>query len=353
MATTKLQSWFPHAQTPIIISAPMLGAANGTLAAAVSKAGGIGMIPGGLDFTPSSPQLATLTSELLAAREHLGLPPSATLPLGVGFLLFHPSLVHFVDTVIPVLTRFKVRAVWFFAPPPESENEDILKNIISALHAQDIIVFFQVGNVAAARQAVRDGADLVVAQGVDAGGHQFAEGSGVVSLVPEVVDVLGREVPEREVVVVAAGGIVDGRGVAAALVLGAEGAVMGTRFLIADEASTPEFARKLLIEAEDGGISTAKSTAHDDIQGTTFWPTPYDGRALVGESYKDHVAGLPLEQNIERYGDAKKAGDTSRLVQWAGAGIGLVKKGGPAGDIVQETRAQALESLRRIPGVYL
>lgn len=81
------------------------------------------------------------------------------------------------------------------------------------------MIFFQVGTVAAARQAVRDGADAVVCQGVDAGGHQFVGGAGVVSLVVEVGDMLEAK-GGREVVVVAAGGIVDGRGVAAALALG-------------------------------------------------------------------------------------------------------------------------------------
>jgi len=78
----------------------------------------------------------------------------------------------------------------------------------------------QVGTVGAARQAVKDGADVVVAQGVDAGGHQFASGAGVISLVPEVRTMLDTEFPDRDVALVAAGGIVDGRGVAAALTLG-------------------------------------------------------------------------------------------------------------------------------------
>ena len=60
-----------------------------------------------------------------------------------------------------------------------------------------------------------------------------------------------------------------------------------------------------------------RSTVHDDIQGTSFWPAPYDGRALVGESYKDHVSGLPIEDNIKKYGEANQSGDTSRLVSWA------------------------------------
>lgn len=108
------------------------------------------------------------------------------------------------------------------------------------------LVFVQVGNIAAAREAVLDGADVVVAQGVDAGGHQFRQGTGIVSLVPEVLNMLQKEFKDRNVKVVAAGGIADGRGVAAALALGkwsfrkeeekadvfivgAQGIVMGTK----------------------------------------------------------------------------------------------------------------------------
>ncbi|KAK4447892.1 hypothetical protein QBC34DRAFT_449825 [Podospora aff. communis PSN243] len=298
-----LQTWFPTAQTPIIISAPMLGAANANLAAAVSQAGGIGMIPGGLDFTPSSPHLKTLTSSLLTAREYLSLPTSEPLPVGVGFLLFHPSLSQFTETALPILTEHKVKAVFFFAPSPSIKEEDTtVKNIISALHEKNIIVFFQVGNVAAARKAIEDGADVIVAQGVDAGGHQFVAGSGV--------------------------------------------------FLVADEADTPEYRRKLLIETEDGGVTTAKSTVHDDIQGTPFWPAPYDGRALAGDSYKDHVSGLPIAENIKKYSDANQSGDTSRLVTWVGTGVGLVRNGGSAADIVRDIRKEAVQTLRRVQDLY-
>lgn len=111
----------------------------------------------------------------------------------------------------------------------------------------------QVGSVAAAREAARYGADVIVAQGADAGGHQFARAAGVISLVPEIVDMLreeefdgrgvergegqeegegegeGKKRKKRDITVWAAGGIADGRGVAAALALGAEGVVLGTR----------------------------------------------------------------------------------------------------------------------------
>lgn len=82
------------------------------------------------------------------------------------------------------------------------------------------MVFVQVGNVAAAREAVLDGADVLVTQGVDAGGHQFRQGAGIVSFVPEVRTMLEKEFGDKDISIVAAGGIADGRGVAGALALG-------------------------------------------------------------------------------------------------------------------------------------
>jgi len=135
-----------------------------------------------MDFSPSSPQLAALDKELTVAREILGRglnltsDPSTTttitttLPLGVGFLLFHPSLTHFETTAFPILRRHRPRAVWLFAPPvelesnPEADSRALVKRIVTALRAEGIVVFFQVGNVEAAREAVGlYGVDVVVA----------------------------------------------------------------------------------------------------------------------------------------------------------------------------------------------
>lgn len=121
----------------------------------------------------------------------------------------------------------------------------------------------QVGTVGAAREAASDGADVVVAQGVDAGGHQFARGAGVVSLVPEVRLMLHDEFAAagpggRAVAVVAAGGIAHADAVVAAVALGADGVVMGTKFLPARESRFPEAKKRVVLETTDGGASTVK-----------------------------------------------------------------------------------------------
>lgn len=117
--------------------------------------------------------------------------------------------------------------MWLFAPDPSQHadgpegKEPAHRLIIRHVHSAGIKAIVQVGTVTAAREAVEDGADVVAAQGVDAGGHQFAQGAGVISLVPEVRAMLDTEYPDKGVGLAAAGGIVDERGVAAALALGA------------------------------------------------------------------------------------------------------------------------------------
>ncbi|KAG6359316.1 hypothetical protein INS49_012837 [Diaporthe citri] len=332
---SKLQEFFPNTKLPIIISAPMLGVSNGTLAAHVSKAGGLGIVPGGLDFKPGSAQLAALEGELKAARSVLGLTEMTLTPapVGVGFLTFDPSAAQFRETVLPLLEKYLPQAVWLFAPDPKTA-ERAHPAIIEACHDHGIKVFVQVGTVAAAREAARDGADVIVAQGVDAGGHQFAAGAGVVSLVPEIRAMLDDDFMGKGIALVAAGG--------------ADGVVMGTKFIPAKESLASERGRKAILETRDGGSSTVKSTFHDQVRGTTFWPELYDGRAIISDSYKDHLSGMSIDENKTKLGEAERAGDASRQVTWAGTGVGLVKDAIPAADIVRNTREAAKQRLQAL-----
>ncbi|KAJ4346111.1 Nitronate monooxygenase, partial [Neurospora sp. IMI 360204] len=128
----------------------------------------------------------------------------------------------------------------------------------------------------------------------------------------------------------------------------AEGVVLGTRFIVATEAATPEFRRKLILETNDGGLNTVKSQFHDQINSTTIWHNVYDGRAVRGASYDDHAAGLPFEENHKKFKEAASSGDNSRTVTWSGTAVGLVKDQKPAGDIVRELREQAKERIKKI-----
>jgi len=178
-----------------------------------------GYIGGGFDFSDGSSQIKALSSELSLARSLLKLPNQQTpLPLGIGFITSRPT--NFVGGVIPMLSEHRPAAVWLFAPPNRACHAEIIPALKSAGRAWGLKVFVQIGSVKAAREAVQDGADVLVVQSTDAGGHQWAQGASLMSLLPEVKDTLAHEFKDSHVQVIAAGGIVDGRGVAAALCLG-------------------------------------------------------------------------------------------------------------------------------------
>ncbi|KAJ3953321.1 hypothetical protein N0V92_010214 [Colletotrichum tropicale] len=355
MALSKLRSWFPHAKAPVIISAPMLGAAGASLATEVHKAGGIGFIAAGFDFSESSAQMKDMDAALTQARSLLSTTAKdqQPLPLGVGFITSHETAGLFAANVLPVLARHRVAAAWLFAP-----NEDLKPHaqIIPALREAGIKAFVQVGNVAAAREAAADGADVLVAQGVDAGGHQFSRGCGVVALVPEIKAMLASEFASREVAVVAAGGIVEGAGVAAAYALGAEGVVMGTRFVATNEAMSAQLHKELLVKTKDGGVSTWKHDFHDKLVDSKLWKPGYDGRAIIGDIHREyHVLGgktATVEESRERLKTGWSEDEGKKMIgKWSGAGVGLINEIKPAGDVVVEVREAARKRIQELAGL--
>ncbi|GJC85141.1 nitronate monooxygenase [Colletotrichum liriopes] len=356
MSLSRLVSWFPHVKAPVIINAPMLGSAGAAMATEVHKAGGFGFIAAGFDFSESSIQLTDLDKALTQARTLLSSPAADgtnTLPLGVGFITSHETAPHFTAHVLPILVRHRVAAAWLFAPHPETKPHS---SIIAALRNEGTKVFVQVGNVAAAREAAKDGADVIVAQGVDAGGHQFSRGCGVVALVPEIKAMLAAEFPGREIVVVAAGGIVEGSGVAAALALGAEGVVMGTRFVATNEALSAQLHKEVIVRTLDGGVSTWKSDFHDKLVDNKLWKDGYDGRAIVGDIHREyHALGgktTTVEESRERLRTGWSEDEGKRMIgKWAGAGVGLVREIKPAGEVVVEVREAARKRIQELAGL--
>lgn len=229
----------------------------------------------------------------------------------------------------------------------------------------------QIGSVKEAVEVVRAvGPDVLVVQGADAGGHGLERGAGVVSLVPEVDDALrefcrgsslsgsrsedpGTQGEERPTmpVLVAAGGIADARGAAAALALGAGGVVMGTRFLACPEARISKGYRDEVVRAVDGGQSTVRTKVYDRVRGTDGWPERYDGRGVVNRSYVDAVAGMDWEENKRLYAEEMEKGDEGwgvegRMTTYAGSAVGLVREVKGAGEVVREVREGVGEVLR-------
>ncbi|KAH8713085.1 Nitronate monooxygenase [Beauveria bassiana] len=357
MAPSKLKEWFPWTTAPVIINAPMIGAACPALASEVSKAGGIGFISSIVNLEPGSPELTKARDNLAEVRHLLNQPPptGSVVHAGMSCITGHASVSHFTDTVLPVIAAQRPAALWLFAPADATTRPHA--RIIAAVRQQQLPgpaprVFVQVGNVAAAREAVQDGADVVVCQGIDAGGHQFRRGMGVVSFVPEVKRMLQDEFPEREVALVAAGGIVNGKGVAAALALGADGVVMGTRFTVADESIYPDFRKAQVLAATDGGKSTLKSPFNDQMNNSALWSPLYDGRALVSEIHEKFLGGATLEECQTALAQVSPPEEAAKLINtWAGTGVGLVRTGGPAGRIIEEIRRETKETIESLAGL--
>jgi len=215
------------------------------LTAAVSNAGGLGFF--GAGYSLSDPMilsdLATLPGLLV---------PGAS--FGLGFLLFRGNLVD----ALSLTERYRPAAVWFFAPSDAAQMSEWL----CAFRGLDTRVWVQVSSVREAEEVVfgrgGDVVSVLVAQGVaDSGGHGTLKGGGVMGLVPEVVDMLAAKA-RRDVCVVAAGGVADGRGVAAVLALGAQGAAVGTRFIASEESQASQGFRNLVVDTSDGGLETVR-----------------------------------------------------------------------------------------------
>jgi nitronate monooxygenase len=192
--------------------------------------------------------------------------------------------------------------------------------------------------------------DVVVIQGAESGGHGRAkDGMGLMALLPEVADAMA----SSRIPLFAAGGIADGRGVAAAMCLGASGAVMGTRFLAASEARISRGYQNEVVRASDGAASTTRTLLYNHLRGTFGWPEEYSPRTIFNRSFIEQQEGKSFEELKKLHDEATKAGDKGwgpegRLATYAGAAIGLIHEVKGAGDIVHDIREDALNRIGRL-----
>ncbi len=200
----------------------------------------------------------------------------------------------------------------------------------------------QVQDVAGARAAEAAGADVIVAQGTEAGGHGAARAT--LPLVPAVVDAVA------PTPVLAAGGIAEGRGLAAALMLGAQGVLMGTRFYAAAESLGHPRAKERIVAGEGG--DTRRTRVFDVVRGHE-WPEPYTGRALRNrflerwEGREDELAaGLDAEGRAFR--EAVSEGDFETAMVWAGEAVDLISEVADAAELVRSIGAKAESNLRSV-----
>jgi nitronate monooxygenase len=324
----------------------MAGFAGGALASAVTLAGGLGLIGGLFNMDDVRKELRIASKAFGTDR---ALSSLTTLPIGVGFLPFVLKL----EDVLPLIQEYKPAVIWLFAAKELDHYAEWAAALREVSPASKIWV--QVGSVAAALQVAKTAKpDVLCLQGADAGGHGFEKGAGIISLVPEACDALALQ-GFSHIPIIASGGIVDGRGVAAALSLGAQGVVMGTRFLASNEISLHPKYQAAILEARDGGQVTTRSRLFDQLRGPNIWPEPYDGRSLVVQSYTDFTNGMSLEEiqkaHTEAIGGEDKGFDIGlqgRAAIWAGTGVGLVTNVQSAAEIVRSIRDEAKEVLSRV-----
>ncbi len=204
-------------------------------------------------------------------------------------------------------------------------------------------LIIQVVDLDEARRAVDVGADVIVAQGTEAGGHGGKQGRGTLPFVPAVVDLV------RPIPVLAAGGIADGRGLAAALSLGAAGALMGTRFQVSTEAIVDAKIVKAILSGR--GEDTERSRVLDIARGAP-WPEQYPGRSLRNdfvERWRGRERDLQSDPEAQRiFREASAAGDMGVVPVWASEAIDLITESRSAAEIVRAVAADAEERLRRI-----
>jgi nitronate monooxygenase len=204
------------------------------------------------------------------------------------------------------------------------------------------VLICQVQTLAMAKQAVAAGADVLIAQGTEAGGHGAAR--GLVTLVPEVVDAVGADIP-----VVASGGIADGRGLAAALMLGAAGVLMGTRFYATPEAAGADTAKDRIRAAS--GDDTLRSIVFD-ISRRNVWPAPFTGRCLRNE-HLDRWFGREVElmrhldEESARYVAARKDGDFDIAAVIAGESAGLIHEIASTREVIEQIVRDAAALIAR------
>lgn len=303
-----------------ILLAPMDLVSDARLAAAVSAAGGLGILGAGY----GNEEWLARELELLARSENR---------FGVGFITW--SMAKQPQLLDLALERKPAAVMLAFGDPVP---------FVDGIKRSGAHLICQIQSVAMARDALSAGADVLIAQGTEAGGHGLTRGT--LSLVPEVVDAVAGRLP-----VVAAGGIADGRGLAAALMLGASGILMGTRFYATAEAAAANAAKERIRAA--GGDDTVRSIVFD-ISRSNVWPAPFTGRCLRNahlERWIGREGELRERQQEEaaRYAQAREADNFDVAAVIAGESAGLVHDICPAHTLVQRMVHEAAELLARGP----
>jgi enoyl-[acyl-carrier protein] reductase II len=255
-------------------------------------------------------------------------------PFGVDLLTAVPSqLERDVQSIINGGARIFVAGL------------GVPREIIDVLHQNNILVGSMCGKVRHAQDAVASGCDFVVAQGTEGGGHTGTVAT--MALVPQVVDAVGDKVP-----VVAAGGLFDGRGLAASIALGADGVWMGTRFIATPEAHAPNAYKQRLIEIpEDGTVVSRAYTGKTCRVVRTDWTQQFEEHPENLKKFPEQVL-VSIQSGANHMGDPPETEiDVTREFMPAGQGVGAIHELIPAGELVRRILAEAeiaMDAIQRV-----
>ncbi len=306
--------------TPIAL-APMALASGGALAAACARAGALGLVGGGYG------ELAWTQREYT-----LALPAADTARLGVGFITW--KLDQDASALDWVL-QHRPRAVMLSFGDPQP--------YAARIAAAGAALICQVQRLEQVPQALQAGAQVIVAQGGEAGGHGMdaLNGRATLTLVPEIADWLAAHAPAT--LLLAAGGIADGRTLAAARLLGADGALVGSRLWATQESLAAAGAKAQAVATSGDG--TARSAVFDILRRKN-WPAPYDFRAIRNPLHRqwegriDALRANPEAARID-YDAGVQAGDFSRAHATVGEAVGLIHDLAPAAGVIARMTADA------------
>ena len=299
-----------------ILSAPMDVIAGARLTMAVSDAGGFGILGGGYA------ERSWLEAETAKLKKFSG-------RFGIGFITW--SLAKQPE-LLDIALAAKPRAIMLSFGDP--------KPFAPRIKSSGALLICQVQDEAMAQQALDAGADILVAQGTEAGGHGASRTT--IDIVPAIIDLAAGRVP-----VAAAGGIADGRGLAAMMMLGAAGVLLGTRFYASVECDGAQEAKKRICAAASG--NSVRGIIFD-LSRNNVWPAPFTGRCLINDHARRWIGReVELMQNVKavaaEYAAAKAAGNFDIAAVIAGEAVGLIHDIPPAAEIVGRIVTEAEQIL--------
>jgi nitronate monooxygenase len=334
----------------------MAGASGGRLAAETCRAGALGFIAAG-----HLRDVSQLDAEIALFRK----TAPADAPLCIG-LISYSALRDSAGWARykSVLERHRPQVVQFFAPAIVNSlsGESRVSNVSMAQQYSAKVVA-QVGSVQEGMEALDAGVDCLVAQGSEAGGHGLRRelGNGTLALAARLVRLAAKSHPH--VPVLAAGGIVDGRGVAAVLALGCDGAVLGTRLWASQEAMGPDVFKERLVAAASCD-DVVRSTVFDHIQNVytaTPWPEPFDSvgalRNATSDTWDNRPQDLKKELIVENsnlvsgFRQAQKVEDADAVAVLCGQGVGEIDSIDPAFDIINRINEETMSVIRSMPQI--